>query len=142
MQQALNYFTALNKDYLAVHQAKEDLFWQNYMGLGGEDIAQQFSAAETIYKRFIAQSQRLKELRDLIAQLKTEPATAERDELLHGLQGWYRFFDCNAIEDPATQTLLDEIIAAESALFQRRKTFILTHLNAAGERVAASLGSY
>ncbi|WP_145554965.1 M3 family metallopeptidase [Yersinia canariae] len=140
MQQALNYFTALNKDYLAVHQAKEDLFWLNYMGLGGEDIAQQFSAAETIYKRFIAQSYRLKELRDLIAQLKNEPATAERDELLHGLQGWYRFFDCNAIEDPETQTLLDEIIAAESSLYQRRKPFILTHLNAAGERVPASLG--
>ncbi|PJE85491.1 peptidase, partial [Yersinia kristensenii] len=30
MRQALDYFTALNKDYLAVHQAKEDLFWQNY----------------------------------------------------------------------------------------------------------------
>lgn len=40
MQLALNYFTALNKDYLAVHQAKEALYWQNYMGLGGEDIAQ------------------------------------------------------------------------------------------------------
>lgn len=34
MQLALNYFTALNKDYLAVHQAKEALYWQNYMGLG------------------------------------------------------------------------------------------------------------
>ncbi len=42
MQQALSYFTDLNRDYLAVHQTKEDLFWQNYMGLGGDDIAQQF----------------------------------------------------------------------------------------------------
>ena len=87
MQQALNYFTALNKDYLAVHQAKETLFWQNYMGLGGEDIAQQFSEAETVYKRFIAQSHRLKELRDLIVQLEGEAPSMERDELLHGLQG-------------------------------------------------------
>ncbi|HDL8286042.1 TPA: peptidase M3 [Yersinia enterocolitica] len=140
MQLALNYFTALNKDYLAVHQAKEALFWQNYMGLGGEDIAQQFSTAETVYKRFIAQSHRLKELRDLIAQLESEPTTAERDELLHGLQGWYRFFDCNAIEDPDTQVLLDKIIAAESNLYQRRKALTLTHLNTAGERVPASLG--
>ncbi|WP_145601466.1 M3 family metallopeptidase [Yersinia frederiksenii] len=140
MQQALNYFNALNKDYLAVHQAKEDLFWQNYMGLGGVDIAQQFSAAETAYKRFIAQSHRLKELRDLITSLESQPAGTERDVLVHGLQGWYRFFDCNAIEDPNTQALLDEIIAAESDLYQRRKTFTLTHLNTAGERVAASLG--
>ncbi|HDL8014611.1 TPA: peptidase, partial [Yersinia enterocolitica] len=107
------------KDYLAVHQAKEALYWQNYMGLGGEDIAQQFSTAETVYKRFIAQSHRLKELRDLIAQLESEPTAAGRDELL---QGWYRFFDCNAIEDPNTQALLDAIIAAESSLYQRRKT--------------------
>lgn len=140
MQQALNYFNALNKDYLAVHQAKEDLFWQNYMGLGGVDIAQQFSAAETAYKRFIAQSHRLKELRDLITSLDSQPTGTERDVLVHGLQGWYRFFDCNAIEDPNTQALLDEIIAAESDLYQRRKTFTLTHLNTAGERVAASLG--
>ncbi|CNG94690.1 putative peptidase [Yersinia kristensenii] len=140
MRQALDYFTALNKDYLAVHQAKEDLFWQNYMGLGGEDIAQQFSTAESVYKRFIAQSHRLKELRGLIAQLENEPSTVDRDALLHGLQGWYRFFDCNAIEDLNTQALLDEIIAAESSLYQRRKSFTLTHLNAAGERVSASLG--
>ncbi|CFR05524.1 putative peptidase [Yersinia frederiksenii] len=140
MQQALNYLNALNKDYLAVHQAKEDLFWQNYMGLGGVDIAQQFSAAETAYKRFIAQSHRLKELRDLITSLESQPAGTERDVLVHGLQGWYRFFDCNAIEDPNTQALLDEIIDAESDLYQRRKTFTLTHLNTAGERVAASLG--
>ncbi|MDN0123567.1 M3 family metallopeptidase [Yersinia aleksiciae] len=140
MQQALSYFTALNQDYLAVHQTKEDLFWQNYMGLGGDDIAQQFSAAETAYKRFIAQSQRLKELRDLIANLESEPANAERDALLHGLRGWYRFFDCNAIEDPKAQTLLDEMIAAESSLYQRRMAFTVTHLNAAGERVPASLG--
>ncbi|MBW5824870.1 peptidase M3 [Yersinia kristensenii] len=140
MRQALDYFAALNKDYLAVHQAKEDLFWLNYMGLGGEGIAQQFSAAESVYKRFIAQSHRLKELRDLTALLANEPPSADRDALLHGLQGWYRFFDCNAIEDPNTQTLLDEIIAAESSLYQRRKNFTLTHINAAGERVSASLG--
>lgn len=91
MQPALNYFNALNHDYLAVHQAKEDLFWQNYMGLGGADIAQQFSAAETAYKRFIAQSHRLKELRDLMASVESQPASAERDALMHGLQGWYRF---------------------------------------------------
>ncbi|CRY53206.1 putative peptidase [Yersinia intermedia] len=140
MQQALSYFTELNRDYLAVHQTKEDLFWQNYMGLGGDDIAQQFSAAQTAYKRFTSQSRRLKELRDLVAGLESQPVTAERDALLHGLQGWYRFFECNAIEDPKAQALLDEIIAAESSLYQQRMAFTLTHLDATGERVPASLG--
>lgn len=34
MQQALDYFNALNRDYLAVHQEKEACFWQHYMGIG------------------------------------------------------------------------------------------------------------
>ncbi|CND95935.1 putative peptidase [Yersinia nurmii] len=140
MQQALRYFNALNQDYLAVHQAKEDLFWQNYMGLGDAGVGTQFSAAETAYKRFIAETRRLKELRELITTLEAQPKTPENQGLLHGLRGWYRFFDCNAIEDPQAQALLDEIIAFESDLYQRRKTHLPMHFNAKGEKVAASLG--
>ncbi|MEW7001663.1 hypothetical protein M5585_22770 [Serratia ureilytica] len=39
MQQALDYFNQLNQDYLDVHRAKEELFWQNYMGTGGEEVS-------------------------------------------------------------------------------------------------------
>ncbi len=75
-----------------------------------------------------------------MAALESQPVTAERDALLHGLQGWYRFFECNSIEDPKAQALLDEIIAAESSLYQQRMAFTLTHLDTTGERVPASLG--
>ncbi len=140
MQQALDYFNQLNQDYLDVHRAKEDLFWQNYMGTGGEDVSARFSAAESAYKRFIAEPRRLAEIRHLLAGLETLPQEAQRDALIHGLQGWLRFFDCNTIEDPQAQALLDQIIHAESDLYSRRKGYQVTHLNAEGQRVAASLG--
>jgi len=140
MKKAQDYFNALNHDYLRVHKAKEELFWQNYMGTGDENVSADFAAAETAHKRFISESRRLGELREHIASLEKLTLDEEGKALLQGLQGWYRFFDCNTIEDPQAQALLDEIIQAESALFAKRKAYRLTHINAKGERVNASLG--
>ncbi|WP_233981662.1 M3 family metallopeptidase [Pectobacterium versatile] len=140
MQQVADYFNALNRDYLAVHQAKEELFWQLYMGTGNDDVSERFSAAESAYKRFISQPQRLAELRTHLATLENSPPDEQQQALSHGLQGWYRFFDCNVIEDPQAQALMDEIITAESALYAKRKSYEMTHLDAKGERVSASLG--
>ncbi|MEQ9847947.1 M3 family metallopeptidase [Pectobacterium brasiliense] len=140
MQQVADYFNALNRDYLAVHQAKEELFWQLYMGTGNDDVSEHFSAAESAYKRFISQPQRLAELRTHLATLENSPRDEQQQALSHGLQGWYRFFDCNVIEDPQAQALMDEIITAESALYGKRKSYEMTHLDAKGERVSASLG--
>ncbi|TDS96024.1 oligoendopeptidase F [Rahnella sp. BIGb0236] len=140
MKQAQDYFNALNRDYLNVHQDKENLFWQHYMGTGDENVSDAFSAAETAYKRFIAEPSRPKEIRDAIAAAEKEPAGEARDALLHGLRGWLSFFDCNVIEDPKAQALMDEIIQAESVLFGKRKQYRMTHINSKGERVNASLG--
>lgn len=140
MKQAQDYFNALNHDYLKVHQDKENLFWQNYMGIGDENVSEAFSSAETAYKRFIAEPSRPAEIRKVIAQLESQKPDQESEALLHGLRGWLNFFDCNVIEDPKAQTLLDEIIQAESALFGKRKQYRMTHINSKGERVSASLG--
>ncbi|MBN3189992.1 peptidase M3 [Pectobacterium brasiliense] len=140
MQQVADYFNALNRDYLAVHQEKEELFWQLYMGTGNDDVSERFSAAESAYKRFISQPRRLAELRTHLATLENSPRDEQQQALSHGLQGWYRFFDCNVIEDPQAQALMDEIITAESALYAKRKSYEMTHLDAKGERVSASLG--
>lgn len=143
MQYALDYFNTLNRDYLAVHQEKETCFWQHYMGIDDDSAAEKFSTTERAYKRFIAAHERLKELRTYIATLESLPNQGQDSQtaaLLHGLQGWYRFFDCNVIENPRAQALMDEIIAAESTLHTRRKSYEVTDLNADGVKVAASLG--
>lgn len=140
MQQALDYFDALNRDYLSVHQTKEDLFWQNYMAIGGDGVSERFERAEQAYKRFIADPRRPAQIRSHIGKLEQAPQNRQRDDLLQGLRGWQRFFDCNVIEDAGAQALMDELVAAENDLYARRKTLQLTHLDDRGERVPATLG--
>ncbi|MFM5812619.1 M3 family metallopeptidase [Aeromonas veronii] len=127
---ARNYFNQLNADYLQVHRRKEDLFWSTYMGTSDDQAG--FTAAEQAYKAFCANPARLPELREMLAQ-------ADEDDLKCGLQGWIAFFECNVIEDPAAAALMDELVAAEAALFARRKGLKLTLLDEQGQQVAGSL---
>ena len=127
---ARNYFSQLNADYLQVHRRKEDLFWSTYMGTSDDQAG--FTAAEQAYKAFCANPARLTELREMLAQ-------ADEDDLKRGLQGWIAFFECNVIEDPAASALMDELVAAEAALFARRKGLKLTLLDEQGQQVAGSL---
>jgi oligoendopeptidase F len=139
MHTAHSYFSQLNHDYLAIHQRKETLFWDTYMGISEDHDG--FAAAEKHYKQFIACDQRLGELRAHIQRLEQLPPSAERDELLIGLRGWYTFFDCNAIENQQAQVELDQLIELEARLFARRKEFKPHHLDASGKPVEASLGA-
>ncbi|WP_421302360.1 M3 family metallopeptidase [Aeromonas veronii] len=127
---ARNYFNQLNADYLQVHRRKEDLFWSTYMGTSDDQAG--FTTAEQAYKAFCANPARLPELREMLAQ-------ADEDDLKRGLQGWIAFFECNVIEDPAASALMDELVAAEAALFARRKGLKLTLLDEQGQQVAGSL---
>ncbi|WP_323930875.1 M3 family metallopeptidase [Aeromonas veronii] len=127
---ARNYFNQLNADYLQVHRRKEDLFWSTYMGTSDDQAG--FTAAEQAYKAFCANPARLPELREILVQ-------ADEDDLKRGLQGWIAFFECNVIEDPAAAALMDELVAAEAALFARRKGLKLTLLDEQGQQVAGSL---
>lgn len=127
---ARNYLNQLNADYLQVHRRKEDLFWSTYMGTSDDQAG--FTAAEQAYKAFCANPARLPELREMQAQ-------AEEADLKRGLGGWIAFFECNVIEDPAAAALMDELVAAEAALFARRRELKLSLLDEQGQQVAGSL---
>jgi oligoendopeptidase F len=76
--------------------------------------------------------------------LKAAEAAAEgpaREALIHGLRGWQQFFECNVIENPTAQKLVEELVEMESDLFARRKALALTHIDESGRRVPASLSS-
>ncbi|UGA39979.1 hypothetical protein JOS77_11705 [Chromobacterium haemolyticum] len=45
-------FDQLNRDYLAVHKTKEDLFWDTYMAVSDDHDG--FARAEADYKAFIS----------------------------------------------------------------------------------------
>ncbi|QND82579.1 Putative peptidase [Chromobacterium vaccinii] len=130
-------FDALNRDYLAIHKAKEDLFWDTYMAVSDDDAG--FARAEGAFKDFISSPQRLARTKAAIAQLEALPAGAERDALLHGFNGWQALFDSNIIESDEARQLMTELVALESELFSKRRGYKMRHINEAGELEEATL---
>ncbi len=106
MTNALNYFNDLNKDYLHVHKTKEDLFWSTYMGTSEDHKG--FASAETSFKKFVSNPDRISEIKDLINQLASEADTEQIKSLKFGLTGWLNFFKCNVIESDKAQKMMDE----------------------------------
>lgn len=127
------YFNQLNQDYLAIHRRKEDLFWATYMGTSADHDG--FTQAEQVWKAFCADPQRLPALRAALAEaeLQTDP------ELVAGLKGWLAFYECNVVENPQAAALMDELVAAESALFAARRDLELSMLDEQLQPVAGSL---
>ena len=137
MQQAREYFDALNREYLAVHKTKEDLFWTTYMGTS--DDHEGFARAEGAYKEFIADPARLAETRAQLAAVRAVPSGPEREALIHGLAGWLAVFEANIIERPEGRGLMRQIVEAEAALFEQKRAHEPRHLNERGESEVASL---
>ncbi|HEY1395610.1 hypothetical protein, partial [Roseateles sp.] len=57
VQAAQAFFDQLNRDYVAVHKRKEDLFWATYMATSEDHEG--FGRAETDYKAFISDPEKL-----------------------------------------------------------------------------------
>ena len=139
MEQARAYFDGLNREYLAVHRKKEDLFWTIRMGM--TDDQAEFSAAEQAYKDFVSDPARLAEVRSTLASLDAEADSEDKRALVHGLTGWLSFFECNIIDNAAASTCLRELIEMEAELYAKRRQFTMSHLNEKGEVEEASLGA-
>ncbi len=103
---------AINREYLALHQAKEKLFWETKMGITKE--YDQFNRAESALNAFNSDVSRLKRCRELIASPKADEKQKET------LTGWIEFFKANVIEDPEAQKLAGKIVEMESALVSAR----------------------
>ena len=101
----------LAEEYLNVHVSKEDLFWETKMGLGADpnESQRKLSEAEIAAQQFIQDVKRLSALTALEPQ-------ATNDEERKTLHGWVRFFQSNAIEDPAARALSEKIIGMEGEL--------------------------
>jgi len=137
MQRAREYFDYLNHSYLAVHKAKENLFWTTYMATS--DDSEGFARAESAYKEFIGDPAKLAEAREQVAAVRALPAGTERDALLHGLSGWVALFEANIIDSPDGRTLMRDIVDAEARLFEQKRDYQPRHLNDRGESEVASL---
>ncbi len=130
---ARGYFDQLNHDYLAVHRQKEDLFWSTYMGTSEDHDG--FTRAEQIWKSFCADPARLPVLRAALHEAEQQQDSA----LIQGLRGWLAFYECNVVENPQAAALMDELVAAESALFAARRELKLSMLDEQLQPMAGSL---
>ncbi len=137
VQAAQAFFDQLNRDYIAVHKRKEDLFWATYMATS--DDHEGFGRAETAYKAFISDPAQLAATRAHLKAVEAAPASAARDALAHGLRGWLGVFEANIVDNDEGRRLMAELIEAERILFAKRKDFAPTHVNDRGETEAATL---
>jgi len=135
--EARTFFDQLNRDYVAVHVAKEDLFWETYMAISDDHGG--FARAEQAYKAFVSDPSRGAEVRRLLTALSADPDAAAHADLLHGLGGWQAFFDVNVIDGGPAQALMAQLVEAEAALFAKRQQFTVTHINEGGVREDATL---
>lgn len=140
VREARQFFDRLNREYVRVHEAKEDLFWATYMATSDDHAG--FARAEQAYKAFISDPAKLTETRrhiEAVSAAADAAHAADRDALLHGLHGWRAFFEAHIIEGDTAASLMAELIEAEAALFARRQALALFHVNEAGEREEATL---
>jgi oligoendopeptidase F len=138
MKHARAYFDDLNRAYNAVHKVKEDLFWATYMGISDDHAG--FARAETAYKDFISDPEKLQATRAHLAHLDVLPDSADRDALRHGLKGWLALFEAHAIDNDEARALMRAIIEDEAALFARKRALQPRHVNEHGEYEVATLG--
>lgn len=139
METTRAFFARLNHDYMQVHKTKEDLFWDTYMAISDDHAG--FAQAEQAFKTFIADPQRLNEVRRHLAALEAAPDDEETRALRRGLQGWQALFECNIIDNDTARGHMHDLIEQEAALFAKRRDYVMTHINEQGAREEASLGT-
>ncbi len=103
----------LNREYAALHSAKEEAFWIEKMGLHGKG-ATNFQEKEIALKEFSGDPEKLSAVR---RELQRDDLG--KDERI-GLQGWERYFSVNQIEDPEGRALYRELIEKEGTLEKSR----------------------
>jgi len=129
----------LNRDYEALHTAKEDAFWAAYMGLTDDaDAARSdLDTREIALKRWVTDPAHPATVRAALATLDREPR-AGTDETRVALTGWLRTFEANAIESAEARALAEEIVHAEGRLARSRAQMALGYAGDDGTLVPAS----
>ena len=139
MKDARAFFNALNHEYVAVHKAKEDLFWSTYMGTSDDQAG--FAQAESAFKDFISDPAKLAATREHLSRVSALEASPERDALLHGLNGWRALFEAHVIETDEGRRLMHEMVQAEADLFAKNRQHEPRHINERGESEVGTLGA-
>jgi hypothetical protein len=130
MSELDRFLHELNETYLAKHHAKESAFWETRMGLA--DRHDELARAELELRDFLADGERLKELRAWKAKGVATPAQG------FVLEGWIRTLSRNQVEDAEAKELLTELVACETDLQRARGSMPLGYVEPGGKFIPAS----
>lgn len=135
----------LNHEYTRLHTAKEDAFWEAYMGLGADAARsrKQLGDAEVALGAFLSEPARLESVRAWTERAEAllddpDPRAHPAEDDFTALSGWLATFEAHVISNPLARRLSEELIEAEAALALARGRLELSVEDAQGTRSAAS----
>ncbi len=122
----------LNQNYLSIHRSKEEAFWRDKMDLQSKKPGE-FEEKEIAFQRFVSDTSLPPKIRRELE--RTDLDARERE----GLEGWRRFYEVNAMENPEAQRLQDHIVGLEGKLAEARQRMPLGYTDPqSGAHVPAS----
>lgn len=120
-----------NREYLALHVKKEDLFWSTYMGV--DDHSEALQTAENELKSYCSDPLRFQEIRAALKELDAAGNSGvDVENERRGLEGWLAFFDAQGIESELGRKLQAELVQLESELFSKRAKVRLSFRDSQG----------
>ncbi len=122
----------LNREYVALHVAKEDAFWTAYMALTDDATAARavLNEREIDLQRWLQDPARL-------ADVRRELPSAQGDDAVI-LRGWENTLNAHTIDLPQARTLAERIVQLEGDLANARGAMTLGYVDPDTGFVAAS----
>ncbi|MFD2180047.1 M3 family metallopeptidase [Veronia pacifica] len=137
MTSPATFLHALNHEYLSVHQHKEKLFWQVYMGIS--DDQQALADAEKSWNDFVSDADRIEAIKQQLDILSSQEPSEQNTTTKHGLEGWLNMFSSHVPETDQAAQLKRAIIDDEAVFFKKRKDYTLSYVDESGNEVEAGL---
>jgi len=121
-----------NREYVALHTAKEDAFWRAYMGLGDDPVADRaaLDEREISLQRWLQDPAKLAEVR------AARPGAVGEDAV--ALAGWEATFAAHSIDHADARALAERIVRAEGELATARGKMELGYVDPQAGFVRAS----
>jgi len=134
---ATAFLDSLNQRYLSLHRAKEDFFWETYMGTS--DDHEGSTQAETEWAAFLSSPAQITELKKQIEAVELLADSDEKTQTLIGLNGWLSTFRAHALESDQAQKLKAKLIKFEADLFEKKQNHVMKYVEEDGNEAEGSL---
>lgn len=120
----------MREGYLAVHERKEELFWQVKMGLrtDADRARAELAEAEKNWHAWLHDPRRLDALLALRGEVRNETERVE-------LEGWIAMLSAHVVPDPAARSLAAEIVELEAHIEAERASMTLGWVDPATGRL-------